>query len=314
MKKALLKEYLQFSKKEQLGLLVLIILILVFAVFPFLHAEHRSKAVAGKPDTLLNKDMVILDNRQGRQPEAAPGDDAVPYGQQEPPVNADPVSAKHLFRFDPNTLDKEGWKELGLRDRTIQTIINYRNKGGRFRKPEDLQKMYGLHQDEFVRLRPYIAISSPQFSNQPAHFQKKDAPFYPPRRVLTSIDINAADTTAYIALPGIGSKLAARIVNFRNKLGGFYCIEQVGETYGVPPETFENIKQYLKLAPGSVRKLDLNTASYEALNAHPYISSKLAYLITKQRKTAPITAAGTLKELIAQTNDSFDKVIQYVSF
>ena len=47
---------------------------------------------------------------------------------------------------------------------------------------------------------------------------------------IQSVDINTADTTAFISLPGIGSKLAARIVNFRDKLGGFYSIDQVGET------------------------------------------------------------------------------------
>ena len=42
-----------------------------------------------------------------------------------------------------------------------------------------------------------------------------------------AIGINSADTTAFISLPGIGSKLAQRIINFRNKLGGFVKIEQV---------------------------------------------------------------------------------------
>jgi DNA uptake protein ComE-like DNA-binding protein len=61
------------------------------------------------------------------------------------------------------------------------------------------------------------------------------------------IDINSADTTSFIALPGIGSKLAARIINFRDKLGGFYSVAQVGETFGLPDSTFQKIKQYLKL-------------------------------------------------------------------
>jgi competence ComEA-like helix-hairpin-helix protein len=61
------------------------------------------------------------------------------------------------------------------------------------------------------------------------------------------VDINTADTTTWIALPGIGSKLSQRIVNFREKLGGFYKVEQVGETFGLADSTFKRLNQYWKL-------------------------------------------------------------------
>ena len=65
-----------------------------------------------------------------------------------------------LFYFDPNTISESGWKKLGLRDKTIQTIEKYLNKGGHFYKPEDLQKIYGLHKDEYERLGPYVKIET----------------------------------------------------------------------------------------------------------------------------------------------------------
>ena len=51
---------------------------------------------------------------------------------------------ENCFYFDPNTLSKDGWQKLGIRDKTIKTIQNYLSKGGHFRKPEDLQRVYGL--------------------------------------------------------------------------------------------------------------------------------------------------------------------------
>lgn len=57
----------------------------------------------------------------------------------------------------------------------------------------------------------------------------------------TTIDINTADTTAFIALPGIGSKLANRIVSFRSKLGGFNSVEQIREVYGLKDSVFQLI-------------------------------------------------------------------------
>lgn len=247
MKKTLIKEYLQFTKKEQLGLLALLTIILVFTILPFINP--RSKTI--EKDPLVENAVAELKNKTSKNNDNTGNS----YTRDDRYNRSFSIAASkgRLFNFDPNTIDEAGWKELGLRERTIRTILNYRSKGGRFRKPDDLQKIYGLHTDEFERLRPYIVIRGQQFSSQSRPFQKPDAPSYLPRKAITPIDINTADTSAYIALPGIGSKLAARIVNFRNKLGGFYSIEQVGETYGVPPETFESIKPYLQTGAGDIK-------------------------------------------------------------
>ncbi|ANH82271.1 DNA-binding protein [Niabella ginsenosidivorans] len=318
MKKTVWKEYLQFSRKEQLGLLVLVIIIFVFAVFPFIPFQQNPEAAIGKQeDTMLHKALITLDEKKEQQQNYDQENDAVSYYQKDPRTNAYAAFNGHLFRFDPNTLDKNGWKELGLRDRTIQTIINYRNKGGRFRRPDDLQKIYGLHQNEFERLKPYIVISGQELSSQRtdnAYPERPDAQRHPQRKAIAPIDINQADTAAFISLSGIGSRLAARIVNFRDKLGGFYSIDQIGETYGVPDSTFQKIKPWLRLGTFPVKKLNINTAAYEELNAHPYISSKLAYLISKQRRLAPVTTMEALKALVAQTNDAFEKLAPYVRF
>jgi competence ComEA-like helix-hairpin-helix protein len=97
------------------------------------------------------------------------------------------------------------------------------------------------------------------------------------------IDVNNADTTAFISLPGIGSKLAARIITFREKLGGFYSVEQIGETYGLPDSTFQKIKQWLKLDNLSVKKININTATVDEMKAHPYIKYGLANPIVAYR-------------------------------
>ncbi len=193
-----------------------------------------------------------------------------------------------MFYFDPNTLSKEGWEKLGLREKTIQTIQNYIGKGGHFKKPEDLQRVYGLHKDEYERLAPYIKIEPGSSENEkPFLTENKNASEAKPDFTKTSrfsiIDINKADTSAFISLPGIGSKLAARIVNFRDKLGGFYTVEQVRETFGLPDSTFQKIRQYLVLENNSVKKININTATIDELKAHPYIKYNIANPIIAYR-------------------------------
>lgn len=303
-----MKEYLRFTKKELLGLIVLMILILLFAVFPFLQTTTKEKRPDKKSNALSIDTLNITGLPAGNEPAAAAPAQITHSLRNKPYTSAAPVKSI-LFKFDPNTLDEEGWQQLGLRNRTIRTIINYRNKGGRFRRVEDLQKIYGLRKETFERLRPYIIIAAqPRYTSS---FSSPAVKVYP-RKAQRPIDINTADTSAYKTLYGIGSKRAARIVRYREKLGGFYSIRQVGETYGVRDSTFQKIKPYLLLHEVRIKKININSASYEELNAHPYISSKLAYLIVKQRRAAPLTSSEALQALVAQTKDVFEKLEPYI--
>ncbi|MEP7257538.1 MAG: helix-hairpin-helix domain-containing protein, partial [Flavitalea sp.] len=98
------------------------------------------------------------------------------------------------------------------------------------------------------------------------------------------ININKADTADFIALPGIGAKLAARIVLFRSKLGGFNRIEQVREIYGLPDSTYSAIARWLTCNPGEVEKIDINDAPWDKLSAHPYLRGNIASAILSYRK------------------------------
>jgi competence ComEA-like helix-hairpin-helix protein len=114
-------------------------------------------------------------------------------------------------------------------------------------------------------------------------------------------------------LPGIGSKLAARIVNFREKLGGFYSVEQVGETYGVPDSTFQKIKNRL-VVNSEVRKVNINLATKEELKTHPYIRWQLANAIVEYRNQhGPFKSLEDLKKIVLVDEINFKKIIPYLS-
>src|SRR4029077_14480458 len=82
------------------------------------------------------------------------------------------------------------------------------------------------------------------------------------------VDVNLADTSGYISLPGIGSKLSQRIIAFRDKLGGFYSVNQVGETYLLPDSTFQKIKSRLVISDTAVKKININLASVDEMKVH----------------------------------------------
>lgn len=240
------------------------------------------------------------------------------YDKRTSSYNENSIVKGELFYFDPNTISISDWKRLGLKDKTIQTIHNYLGKGGQFYKPEDLQRIYGLHQDEYERLLPYVKIESKtsvvneQFTSSKTTREKQSSKTYTAR--YTTIDINIADTSAFISLPGVGSKLAARIVNFRDNLGGFYSIEQVGETYGVPDSTFQKIKQWLKLDNPSVKKININTATVDELKAHPYIKYSLANPIVAFRdEHGAFSKIDDVKKVMAVTDEIYRKIAPYLT-
>jgi competence ComEA-like helix-hairpin-helix protein len=133
------------------------------------------------------------------------------------------------------------------------------------------------------------------------------------RKPLAPVDINLADTTAFIALPGIGSKLAERIVRFREKLGGFYSIEQIGEVYGLADSVFQKIRPLFQMATFTIKKININTASLDELKAHPYIRFNIAKSIIAYREQHGIfTTIEDLKKLVLMTEDIYTKAYPYL--
>ena len=127
------------------------------------------------------------------------------------------------------------------------------------------------------------------------------------------IDINKADSATWESLNGIGPVLAARIVRFRDKLGGFYAISQVKETYGLPDSTFKKIQPYLQLNTVSLKIIDLNQADEQTLAQHPYIRYKLARLIVLYRSNnGPFSQPTDLLGIPLVDDSIYRKIEHYI--
>ena len=212
-----------------------------------------------------------------------------------------------LFPFDPNILDSTGWLKLGLEPYHIKTILHYRNKGGHFYKVEDLQKVWGLPAPFYDRVKSYIKINDVKTS-KPLEVKKK-----PTVKIL---DINVADSAAFESLPLIGPVLSARIIKFRNKLGGFYSVEQIKETYGISDSVFTIIKPFLKVNNDEIKlnKVNINLATKEQLKTHPYIKWNLANAIVEYRKQHGMyVQLSDLKKIPILTDDIYAKLMPYLT-
>lgn len=315
--KKYLPEYLSFTRKERTGIMAIVVLILLFITLPILFPLfNKSKAV---DHTAFEKEIAELNVREdsstGYSKRNSDDDNEVHYYQPSEKNYYSKSPKGELFYFDPNTLPVEGWKKLGVREKTASTIQKYISKGGRFYKPEDIGKIWGLHEDEVKRLLPYVRIESkPENKFAPERTVPTTNTYEKPKFTIATVDINEADTSAFIALPGIGSKLANRIIAFREKLGGFYKVEQVAETYGLPDSTFQKIKDKLVIGNSNVKKMNINNATMDELKVHPYIRYNIANAIVQYRNAhGDFSALNDLKKIMIITDDIYNKVAPYLT-
>jgi competence protein ComEA len=335
-----IRGYLTFTRKERYGVLFLFLLISIFFVLPYFF-----KPSPGDRDPAAFK-KIEEDIRKFESRVSDSSHEAYNHGsyRHEKILSARDIHMKTemnsetvLFYFDPNKIPASDWLRLGLSDRLAHTIRHYIEKGGRFQKAEDLKKLYGLHSSDYDRLFPYVRIDrSPVNSETSSRYEKKttdhislvrksDSVFHEnnPYPILRSgritkkfvlIDINLADSNDWSKMPGIGDKLTSRIIRFREKLGGFYQVDQVAETFGLPDTTFQKIKPYLQIRSVSLNQIDINTATKEILIAHPYIRWQLAKGIIEYRtQHGSFQSVDDLLQLAQMDPAKFEKLKPYLT-
>jgi DNA uptake protein ComE-like DNA-binding protein len=97
-------------------------------------------------------------------------------------------------------------------------------------------------------------------------------------------DINTCDSAELVRLPGIGPVLSARILKYRNYLGGYASTSQLKEVYGLSPETYELIKSRVTADPKAIKRIGINTADYKELSRLRYIEKYEISAILKYRE------------------------------
>ncbi len=309
------KNFLSFTMKEKRGIIItlLIIVAIIIAakyIYPIIGAE---KSISQTDISAATDSLLVKQNDDGKKSYSNNDYNTDEGYQSYPKKNYNSTFNGTMFYFDPNTLDARGWQKLGIKDKTIASMQKYISKGGRFREPEDLNKVWGLRDDEKERLIPYVRIvgqAQPTYTNNYTPYEKKTYE----KKVIAAVDINDGDSSAFDALPGIGGGFSRRIINFRNKLGGFYKVEQVAETFGLPDSVFQKIKPLLKISGNDVKKMNVNTAKEEELKAHPYIRWQLAKVITEYKKQhGDFKQLEDLKKIMLIDVETYNKISPYLT-
>lgn len=220
-----------------------------------------------------------------------------------------------LQPFDPNTADSVLLRQLGLPVYIVRNILKYRAKGGVFRSPESFSRIYGLKEEVYQKLKPYITIAplvSVSHVRTDTFRQLKDTiPYVPKYEEGTIVDLNKADTSILKRIPGIGSTLARMIVVYRQRLGGFYDVSQLQEV----PHVGVELNKWFVVTPAGLHKIQVNSASLDKLRSHPYMDFYKAKAIMEyRRKRGKIKGLSQLSMFEEFTEKDLKRLSPYLTF
>jgi competence protein ComEA len=296
-----LTSYFNFHKKERNGSLVLLAIIACTIAYN-IHLRKSQLTEAKQQNLQFGPSIGEFNNKV----------DSL-YASNE--ANSDAFPSKYSstyqdnaerFTFNPNALDSAGWVRLGFSPKQSASIIKYTAKGGSFKKPEDLLRLYMMDSALYVDLLPWVNI--------PAQPQKPDFQPYQSfaKPLPIQVDLNLADTVQLTQLKGIGPTFARRIFKYRQRLGGFRNLNQLYEIFGMDSARVLGILPQLNLDTTELQRININTADFKQLIQNPYINKNQVNAILKYREQhGSFRSTTDLQRIHLITPESFGKLSPY---
>ena len=301
------KDLFYFSKADRTVLMFLVGVLTGVALCMLLMprsenvtAIDESQTIHDLTDATVVKQRDTLNNKQK----------AFYYQQEQRRVET--------FEFDPNTADSTQLLRLGLQPWQVRNIYKYRAKGGRYHRPEDFSKLYGLTKGYYDRLLPFIKIADEYklMSDIPqVKVAKNDTVakglYQEKLKEGETVELNKADTTLLKKVPGIGSYYARRIVEYRKRLGGFVSVGQLSELKDFP----EGLERWFVVSSIELEPIYINKLSIDALRRHPYLNFYQAKVIVEhRRKYGPIKKLQSLSLYEEFSSSDLERLQQYVNY
>ena len=303
---AWINEYFAFSQTEVRGMVILLLFTLsVIGLSAFFTGRSSPAPIPDRDWEALQALVAQLDSNQ-----------ATSYVRTERSIVLRP--------FNPNTADSATLTQRGLSPWIARRVLRYRAKGGVFRVKSDFKKIYGLPEATYARLYDYLQLPEKQPrpdakpAKRPSYRTDQPGASHAKRTKLTErrdpLDINVADTSSLKRLPGIGSTLSARIVKYRQLLGGFHRLEQLQEVYHMSERGAASLRTEAYIAEGNqVRRLNINRLDVKTLAQHPYISWEVARAVVNHRRDyGDYQALEDLREVYLIDEELFAKLTPYL--
>lgn len=283
----LIQDYFTFSRSERKGITILLILIFLLAV--------ANKTIFYF-ETPAKIDTVLLDSAKH---ELATIRDSV---NQE-------ISVKKLFIFDPNSIDSTALDSLNIPKKIKINLLKFRNKGGKIYSKNDFRKIYGVTEQIFIRIEPYLQIADEK--SKPASEIHKTELFL--------FDPNKATNEDFIRL-GLFEKQIATIRKYQDKGGVFHSKEDFFKMRVLTDRQKKTLSDFVSIEKTEthqtaethqvkIMRIELNSANSTELEFLPGIGEKLSKRIVKYRNAlGGFYAISQLKEVYGLSEQAIKQI------
>jgi competence ComEA-like helix-hairpin-helix protein len=306
-----MRAWFTFNSSDRAGIAALIIILLLVIIVP---RFFRNDKITVEDMDRLKKEMDIFLAEMEKQQDRKKSDT--------------------IFAFDPNTTDSASLVLLGFSPRQAKSIINYRNKGGRFYNRESFGKSFVVSDEMYARLYYYIDIKNTKQKSdrerkneektkitenkeiaKPEKSEESEESNSNAKKTIYTVELNSADFAELQKFRGIGEYYAGKIVEYRKRLGGFHHAGQLMEIRGIDSTRFEMFRNQIRIDTSQIKRIKINTVTEYELAKHPYISNFTAKAIISYRKFKGVITSPDemLKEKII-TEKQIEKIAAYIEY
>ena len=232
-----------------------------------------------------------------------------------------------IFPFNPNYISDYKGYTLGMSVAEIHRLHSFRAKNEYVKSPEDFRKVTQISDSLLEVISPYFKF--PEWTKNKKQYSEKSK-YSKDERNSSSLheslggvkaaefqikDINTVSADELKRIRGIGDVLSARIVKFRNRLGGFLIEEQLYDVYGLESSVAKKVLvKYKVFNKPIIEKININTASVDEIGALVYIKFDVAREIVSFREAnGPFTSLNELRNIEDFPEDKIDRIALYLS-
>lgn len=320
--KKVLKDFFTFEKRGQKGLFVLVLILstqlLVLWLLNFYNPLKNTSP------NLIMVDPSLLDSLENQKYQyhetkaaEAFNEDIVTFHSYKNEVQR--------FKFNPNTIDENGWIKLGINKNQIRVITKYLQHGGHFDYPSEVLKIKAVPISVWNELIPYIELEAKTSSLQnnmslkdsinPSLVDKEKSK---EERLTTfrknlNFEFNTCNRFNLQQLNLIDSVTIDKIIRYKKGLGGFVSLAQLYEMEGIDTTNFGLLKTHLTLDLMSIKTININNCSVSQLSKHPYLSYNVATALVNYRNAhGKYTQISDLKKCMAMNDQLLKKITPYL--
>lgn len=220
-----------------------------------------------------------------------------------------------IYSFNPNFVTDYKGYTLGMSIEEIDRLHAFRAKNKYVNSSEEFQQVTFISDSLLNTIAPFFKF--PEWTKNRTPYTKKNGgkPKTSIKENVVVKDLNAAAAGDLKMIYGIGEKLSARIVKFRDRLGGFLVDEQLYDVYGLEPEVVQRVlRRYKVQNPPQIEKININIASVEMLTKLIYLQRSTAISIVEHRNSqGSIKSFEELSKIENFPIEKIDRIALYLS-